>query len=597
MAKREKPPKLKKGAFKKSLRLYRFIKPYRLTFFIGFIFLILTGATAVAFPKLMGMIIDAVKKEGQFTINQVGIGLTIVILLQSIFSFFRIYLFVSVAERGLGRLRVEVFDHLIRLPKTYFDTNRVGELNSRISNDISLIQDTFTTSLAELIRQFIIIIGGIIALFTVSVRLTFFMLAIVPLIAVFAVIFGRALQRFSKKMQKKLAESNSILEESLHGITTVKSFTSEAFELFRYQNIMNKVVHYGLKSALYRGLFATFIILCIFGAIIAVVWYAALLVGKGQISMGDLFTFVMYTIFIGASIGGMAAVYAQIVKAIGATEAVLDIFEEKTEDVDLSTTRQVHDNFKGHLKVSDLSFSYPTRDQIEVLKKINFEVLSGEKLAIVGSSGSGKSTLAALILRFYDVNKGHIYIDKTNAKAIPLHVLRSQIGVVPQECLLFGGTIKENILYGKQQASEAEMIQAAKVANALEFIEELPEKFDTMIGDRGIQLSGGQRQRIAIARAVIKNPAILILDEATSSLDSKSEREVQIALDRVMESRTSLIIAHRFSTIKSVDKILVLEKGNVVQFGTHQELEKDKKGVYYKLLSLQKLGAESILEA
>jgi len=588
--KREPRPKMKKGALRKALRLYRFIKPYRVTFFIGFVFLLLTGVTAVAFPKFMGMMVDAVKGKDGYTVNQVGGILALVIVLQSIFSFFRIYLFVSVAEKGLGNLRVDVFQHLIKLPKTFFDSKRVGELNSRISNDISLIQDTFTTSLAELIRQLIIIIGGIMALFTVSIRLTFFMLSIVPLVAVLAVVFGRGLQRFSKKTQAKLAESNAVLEESMHGITTVKAFTSELYEVMRYQKLMNQVVKYGLKGAVWRGLFATFIIFCIFGAIIAVVWYAATLVQSGSISIGELFTFVMYTVFIGASIGGMAAVYAQIVKAVGATEEVLDIFEQQTEDLQEPGALLSSKKAKGAVELNNIHFSYPTRPDIEVLKGITFSIKPGEKIAVVGSSGSGKSTLASLLMGFYLPSQGEILIDKEKTSSLELTWLRKQIGVVPQDTLLFGGSIQENILYGNPTASDGQVKKAAEVANAATFIEELPEKYQTVVGDRGLQLSGGQRQRVAIARAVIKDPAILILDEATSSLDSESEKEVQLALDKVMEGRTSFIIAHRFSTIKEVDKILVLEKGVVKEFGTHEDLIVKPGGVYHKLLELQSLG-------
>ncbi len=584
---RAKREKMKKGALKKAFRLYRFIRPYRFSFFVGFVFLLLTGATAIAFPKFMGMMVDAVKGESGFTVNQVGLILALVIVLQSVFSFFRIYLFVSVAERGLAALRIEVFQHLIRLPKSYFDTQRVGELNSRISNDISLIQDTFTTSLAELIRQLIIIVGGIIALFTVSVRLTLFMLAIVPLVAVFAVIFGKALQRFSKLTQKKLAESNTILEESMHGITTVKAFTAELFQVNRYKAIMQDVVKYGLKGALYRGFFATFIIFCIFGAIIAVVWYAAILVQDGLITLGELFTFVMYTVFIGASIGGIAAIYAQIVKAVGATEEVLDVFEQTPEKIQVESGVESI-KLMGNIQAQDVQFSYPSRKDVQVLKGIDFEIKQGQKLAIVGSSGSGKSTLASLVMGFYDFD-GLIQIDGTSIQEIGLTPLRKNISIVPQETLLFGGSVRENILYGNPKASKEELIEATKTANAYDFIMDLPEGFDTLVGDRGMQLSGGQRQRIAIARAVIKDPSILILDEATSSLDSESEKEVQIALDQVMQGRTSLIIAHRFSTIKSVDKILVLEQGKVKEFGTHDQLIQNKTGVYSKLLKLQQL--------
>lgn len=589
MAERKKTKRLKLSSLKRSARIYQFIKPYKWTFFLGLLFLALTGGTAIVFPKIMGKMVDAVKGSSDFTINQVGLVLLIVIFFQSFFSFFRIYLFGKVSEKGLASLRSEIFAHLVKLPKSFFDKRRVGELNSRISNDLSLIQDTFTTSIAEFIRQFMIIIGCSIMLFTVSVKLTLFMLAVVPVVAIFAVFFGRYIKRFSKQTQEQLAQSNVVVEESLQSINIVKTFTNELFEINRYKGFLKNVVEYGIKGAKWRGAFASFVIFCIFGSIIAVVWYAAHLVQGGSISIGQLFEFILYTVFIGASIGGITAIYAQILKAIGATEDVLDIFEEEPEKIETEVQENSISRTKGNIAFRNVQFVYPSRVDVEVIKKVSFSIEQGEKVAIVGPSGSGKSTIASLILRFYEVQEGEITLDGKNINQWNLHHLRNQIGIVPQETILFGGSIRENILYGKTNASEKEIYEAAKTANALEFIERLPEKFDTIVGERGIQLSGGQRQRIAIARAVIKDPKVLILDEATSSLDSESERVVQEALERIMVNRTSLIIAHRFSTIKKVDKILVLENGVVKEFGTHEDLIANTQGLYKKLVDLQTL--------
>ncbi len=587
---KEKEKKAKKGSWKQANKLYSFIEPYKWVFVAGLIFLALTGATAIVFPKIMGSMVDAVKGESGYSINQVGLALLVVIFLQSIFSFFRIYLFGIVSEKGLATLREKAFSHLIQLPKSFFDQRRVGELNSRISNDISLIQDSFTTSIAEFIRQLIVIVGSCIMLFTVSVKLTLFMLAIVPLIAVFAVFFGRYIKQFSKQTQDQLAKSNVVVDEALQSISIVKTFTNELFEITRYKNHLSEVVKFGLKGAMWRGAFASFIIFCIFGSIIAVVWYASHLVQGGSITTGQLFEFVLYTVFIGASIGGITAVYAQILKALGATEDVMAIFEEEAEPVSLTPTN-TKTTAIGNINFEGVKFHYPSRPDINILKGVSINIKQGENVAIVGPSGSGKSTLAALLMRFYNPSEGNILLDNKKLSDWDLSELRSQIGIVPQETLLFGGTIKENIKYGNPNATDDQILDAAKIANAFEFIEKLPEKLETVVGERGIQLSGGQRQRIAIARAVIKDPRVLILDEATSSLDSESERLVQEALDRIMTGRTSLIIAHRFSTIKNADKIVVLENGEIEEFGSHEDLIANTDGLYKKLVDLQTLEA------
>ncbi|MFN4234662.1 MAG: ABC transporter ATP-binding protein [Bacteroidia bacterium] len=582
-------PKIKitKDSLKKAFRLYSFLKPYKIKFFIGMLFLFLTSATALVFPMLMGKLVDAANEEIIQNIDKIGITLLALFTAQAIFSYFRVALFVEVTENTLQALRNTTYERLISLPMTFFVNRRVGELNSRLASDISLLQDTLTTTIAEFLRQFILIIGGIAFLSLTSVKLTLIMLSVVPLLAIIAVIFGRYIRKVSRSVQDKIADSNTIVEETLQGISNVKAFTNELFEIARYKKSTSDIVQQALKGGKARGAFASFIILAIFGAIVFVIWYGVRMVNAGELSIGSMFQFVLYSVFVGASIGGIAELYASIQKAIGATERIFEIIDEHPEPIDLSFTNEKRQRLLGNVSFDSVKFSYPSRKEVDVLKNVSFEAKSGEQIAIVGPSGAGKSTLVSLLFRFYDPQHGSILIDGKNIKDYPLSFLRSQLAVVPQDVLLFGGTIKENIAYGKPNATFEEIMEAAKKANAHTFIESFPDKYDTLVGERGVKLSGGQRQRIAIARAVLKDPAILILDEATSSLDSESERLVQEALEKLMKGRTSIVIAHRLSTVKAADKIVVIDKGEVVEIGSHEELIKKENGLYRHLSSLQ----------
>ncbi|WP_026977391.1 ABC transporter ATP-binding protein [Flavobacterium tegetincola] len=579
--------KLTSNSLQKSLRIFKYGKGHKWKFYIGLVFLLLTSATALAFPKLMGMLVDCVTNKDLDQANYVALLLMGVLILQAVFSFFRISLFVNFTENSLSNIRFALYENLVKLPMTFFSQKRVGELNSRISADISQLQDTFTTTIAEFLRQFILIIGGFIILGSISPKLTLMMLAIVPLVAVGAVIFGRFIRKYGKKTQDKVAESQVIVEETLQGITNVKAFANEWYEIQRYKNKIKEIVQIAIKGGVYRGYFASFIILCLFGCVVAVVWYGITLTIKGEVEgVGDLISFILYTTFIGASFGGIAEMYAQIQKAVGATERVFELLDEAPEEIN-STPNPTTEKIQGNVMFQNVSFSYPSRSEIQVLKDVNFEVNFGQKIAIVGPSGAGKSTIASLLLRFYNIDKGEILIDGKNINEFQLEQLRGNMSIVPQDVILFGGTIKENIAYGKPSATDAEIMEAAKQANAFNFIEGFPEQMETLVGERGIKLSGGQRQRIAIARALLKNPSILILDEATSSLDSESEKLVQEALEILMQGRTSFIIAHRLSTIRKADQILVLDGGKITEKGTHQELIALENGTYKNLSSLQ----------
>lgn len=587
VSEKDKKPRFNWDSFKKSLKLYKYIKPYRGEFIIGLIFLGLSSTANLAFPYFLGQLVDATNTEAIFeNIQRVSLILLAILVAQAIVSFFRVILFVNVTEKTLASLRQATYQHLIKLPFSFFNQKRVGELNSRISSDISLLQETFTTTLAEFIRQMIIITGGIAILVWTSPKLTLFMLAIVPVVMIVAVVFGRFIRKYSKDVQKQVAESNTIVEETLQGIFNVKAFANEFVEIGRYNKKTNEVARTGMKGGKYRGAFSSFIILGLFGAIVAVIWQGVSLIASGELETGQLFSFIIYSAFIGGSIGGLADVYAKLQKAIGATEELMEILEEPTEGLEEEQSRKTLEDFKGRVEFNDVSFEYPGRKDLRVLHKVNFVALPGEQVALVGPSGAGKSTLVSLILRFYEPS-GQLIFDGKSADEYGLSELRNQMAVVPQDVFLFGGTIRENILYGRPGASEEDIIEAARQANAWNFINEFPEGLDTIVGERGVQLSGGQRQRVAIARAVLKNPRILILDEATSALDSESERLVQDALDKLMKGRTSIVIAHRLSTIRKADKIIVLDKGRIVETGTHEELLEIENGVYHNLSELQ----------
>ncbi|MCO5950239.1 ABC transporter ATP-binding protein [Mucilaginibacter flavidus] len=585
--------KLDRQTLHKISRLLAYIKPYRARFIAGLVFLFLSSLVGLAFPAFIGGLIDTAK--GAHTnpwlpgtikgILELAFG---VLFVQAFVSFFRILWFVNVAERSLADIRRDTYFKLITLPMNFFSNRRVGELNSRISADLSQIQDTLTTTIAEMIRQAVLLIGGIAAMAIISVKLAIALLVLLPPLIVFAIFFGKFIRKLSRQAQDKLAESNTIVEETLQGIANVKAFVNEAFEAGRYGKNIRDVADIAIKGAKYRGIFVSFIVFCLFGAVVAIVGYGCILVSHHELEVGQLFTFALYATFVGSAMGSFPDLYANVQKAVGASERVLEILDEKGEDVSINDKDNIiQQKIKGNLSFTNVEFAYPSRPELTVLNDISFDADAGQRVAIVGPSGSGKSTMAALILQFYHPQNGVISFDGMPSSDYSLTDIRNQVAIVPQDVLLFGGTIKENIAYGKLIATEDEIIQAAQRANAHAFIMSFPQGYDTVVGERGVKLSGGQRQRIAIARALLKNPAILILDEATSSLDSESERLVQEALEELMKNRTSIIIAHRLSTIREADKIIVLEKGKIVESGSHQELLANEQGLYRYLSALQ----------
>ena len=584
--------KINKENWREALLIFAYLKPYKGWFSVGLLVIGLSSLTTLAFPYFLKVLIDSADalRQGKTAISpgNIALGMVGILVLQALLSFSRVFILTRVGENALADLRADVYKRLICLPMDFFAQRRVGELSSRLSTDLSQIQDAVTFMLAEILRGILTLLVGIGLILFISPRLTLVMLSVIPVVVIFAVIFGKYIRKLSRDAQDRLADSNTVVQESLQGISNVKAFSNEWFEVDRYVRSLSLVVGVAIRSGKVRGMFISFMLFSLFSAITLVVWFGVGLMQNGQMSFGDLTAFVVYTSFVGGSMAGFADLYSNLQKTLGATQRVREILKEETEPV--TTSREPIDpvnRLHGDVELRHVAFAYPSRKEVAVLKDISFHGKKGQQIAIVGPSGAGKSTISALILRFYEPDGGGLYFDGRPASEIPLSQVRAQMAIVPQDVLLFGGTIRENIAYGNPDASIDEIIAAAQNAHAHDFVSAFPEGYETVVGERGVKLSGGQRQRIAIARAILKDPAILILDEATSSLDSASESLVQDALENLMKNRTSIVIAHRLSTIRNADQIIVLDRGFVKESGTHDELLQLEDGLYKNLHRLQ----------
>lgn len=581
--------KLTKESLREGLTIFRYLGPYRGKFILGLIFISLSAGSTMAFPYLLGEMINSAKGVSSvnglsFTPGTIALIMVALLTLQMLFSFMRVYLFTSVGENAVADMRKDIYKHLIMMPMDFFAQRRVGELSSRISADITQIQDAVSVMLAEMLRGILTLLIGVGLILYLSAKLTLVMLSVIPIVIIIALVFSKTIRKYSRMAQDQLADSGTIVQETLQGVSNVKAFNNEWYEVDRYTKSVNDVVKLAVRNGRVRGMFISFLLFSVFGAIVLVVWYAMTM----NMPLGDLVKFVTFTAFVGGTMAGFADLYSQLQKTIGATQRVREILKETTENVHVKKEELKQEfQLKGQVSFRNVSFFYPSRPEIQVLKNVNIHADAGQQIAIVGPSGAGKSTLASLLLRFYEPQSGQILFDGKSASEIPLSQLRKQMALVPQDVLLFGGTIYENIAYGKPEASRAEIEEAARKANAHEFIQRFPESYETIVGERGVKLSGGQRQRIAIARAILKDPTILILDEATSSLDSESEALVQEALYNLMKNRTSFVIAHRLSTIRNADQILVVEHGEIKEKGTHNELVSLENGLYKSLSKLQ----------
>lgn len=579
--------------WKKTFGLYSYLGKYRKIFIPSVVALFITGGLSLAFPYFLGSLIGSPQvamQEGadpsvvSEKIDKVVSTLLVILCIQAFVAYWRVRGFIKAGESALCDLRQDVFARLVRLPMPWFMERRPGEVGSRFSADLAILQETLITTVPQMVRQSVTFFGGLIFIFIASVKLSLFMLAMIPIVVIVVAIVGRKIRKWSKDAQDQLAQSNIVAEEAVQGIADVKAYSNEEFEENRYRSALDLFLETVIRGSKARAMFVSFIIFILFGTISVVVWFGAGMMSEGQITSEEFTHFILFSIFVGASLGSLPDIMSQLQKTQGATERIREILNHDIED----HRGESGETLTGAISAKDLVFAYPSRKETQVLNGVNFEVNAGERIAIVGPSGAGKSTVFSLLLGFYEGDQGSLLFDGKNSGEIPVSTRRAAMAVVPQEVLLFGGTIRENIEYGRPGASEEEIMEAAQKANAHSFIDEFPEGYDAIVGPRGVKLSGGQRQRIAIARAVLADPKILLLDEATSALDSESERLVQEALNELMRGRTSLIIAHRLGTVKSADKILVLKDGKFVEDGSHSELM-ETDGTYRLLAETQLL--------
>jgi subfamily B ATP-binding cassette protein MsbA len=595
-------------------RLFRYVKPYRKRLAIALVCLFVSSLIGLMVPLVSGLLVDAISGQttsgrstlftfvGDFysnvlrrtapqfrsgLVNWVALVMLGVFVLQAVFNYIQSYFLAYVGERVVADLRVQTYEHVQRMSLRFFNDRRVGEITSRITSDVTTIQTTTTINIASFLQNSVTFIGSLAFMLFLNVRLTLLTMIVVPALLLAAIFFGRRIRRISTEVQDRMADATSVLEETISGVRVVQSFAREPYERLRFGNAVEATFRTSMRRTKVRAIFLPLVSFLGFSAIVLVLWYGSQLVVSGQISPGDLVSFLIYSGTIAASLGTFTGLYSQLQEALGATQRVFGILDTEPDIADKPDAVPLPP-IKGAVDFERVYFSYDGDGASagSVLHNINLHVAPGEIVAIVGPSGAGKTTLVNMIPRFYDVTDGALQVDGYDVRDVQLHTLRTQIGIVPQETLLFGGTIWDNILYGKLDATEEELIAAAKAANADQFIAQLPNGYNTVVGERGVKLSGGQRQRVAIARALLKDPSILILDEATSALDTESESLVQEALDRLMQGRTTFVIAHRLSTVQIADRIAVMDRGRIVELGSHQELMA-LGGLYSRLYALQ----------
>lgn len=571
-------------------QLLGYLKPYLLRLFIAILALIGSAALSLVFPALIGGVGDiqgvvgTVLSEGNVELlDDITLVLLGVFLLRSFTTLIEVYNINFIGERLIVDIRKRLYAHLQSMSVKFYTERRVGELVSRLSSDVTSMRTVLTNNLTTLLQQGLIMIGSVMIMFFINWRLSLFIVVLIPIIVVVMFIFGFYMRRVSTQVQDEIAGATVVAEEVMQNIREVKSFVREDFEVKRYDSAIDRAFQAALKLLRIRSVFGPFAGFVSFGSLSLIVWFGGREVLSGRLTGGELISFLFYGVTVTQSFVSLVGLYTSIQETLGAMKRVFQIMETQPEIRDKENAKKL-DAVEGQITFKDVEFAYDTR--MDVLRGINLDIASGEIVALVGPSGAGKSTLFSLIPRFYDVSDGAIYIDKHDIREVTQASLRQQIGIVPQETLLFGGTIRENILYGRLDATEEEMIDAAEAANAHEFITTLPDGYDTIVGERGTKLSGGQRQRVAIARAILKDPRILLLDEATSSLDNESEQLVQDALARLMQNRTTLIIAHRLSTIRIAHRIAVVNQGQIVELGSHDELMA-LNGLYAKLYEMQ----------
>jgi len=554
------------------VRLWPRIRPHRWRLLVATVCLTASAAIGLAFPQIVRYLLDAafVRHDGAL-LDRIALGLVGLFTIQGLLNFSQAYLLSSAGERVIARLRQDLFEHLVRLSPGFFAERRTGELVSRLSADIGTLQGLVSYQISEFARQVLYFLGGVTLLTLTHPELTRTTLLVVPVVVGAAVFFGRRLRKISTGVQDKIAEATAVAEEAFTQIRTVQSFVQEEWEGARYGRKMSDVVRAAVRRALVRGVFVGVITFALFSGVAVVLWQGGRLVLAGVLTAGTLVSFLLYSVFIAAAVGALTSLFSSYQETVGAARRVFELLDTQPAIADPPDPRPLPQPVRGDVALDNVSFQYQPELPL-ALERVSLRLAPGEVVALVGPSGAGKTTLANLVPRFWDVTSGRITLDGVDIRALRLADLRHSIGIVPQEPVLFSGPVAENIAYGRPDASPAEIEAAARAAHAHEFVERLPQGYATLVGERGVKLSGGQRQRIAIARALLKDPAVLILDEATSSLDAESERLIEAALERLLKGRTTLIIAHRLSTVRRADRLVVLDRGRVVEEGTHDEL-------------------------
>ncbi len=549
--------------------------------------LLLASSISLAFPLVVRELLDAALEGHDTTqLNRIALGLLGLFALQAVLNYIQAYWLAVTGEKAVSGMRRDLFAKLLTLPAGYFADRRTGELTSRLTSDITILQGVLGHQIAEFSRQVIALVGGVVILTIMQPELTLTALAVVPVVILTGMAFGRRVRRATTGVQERVGEATAMAEEAFSHIRVVQGFAQEHQEVARYGQRIDQVIGSAMHRARVRALFFGVLTFAVFGAVTAVLWQGSRLVIQGEIASSDLFTFFLYTVTIAASIGALASFFTAVQEGLGAAERVFEILDTDSPLRDPPEPVTLQQPVRGEVVFDRVCFSYRSDIDATTLEDVSLRIAPGEIVALIGPSGAGKTTIASLLPRFWDVDSGSISLDGHDIRTLRLRELRGAIGMVPQDPALFSGTIRENIAYARPEATPDEVEHAAQVANAHEFITGLPEGYETLVGQRGIKLSGGQRQRIAIARAVLKNPTVLILDEATSALDTESERLVESALERLLVGRTTLIIAHRLSTIQRADRLVVLDSGRIVEQGVHAELLRQG-GVYAKLFQMQ----------
>lgn len=578
------------------LRLWPRVRPYRAGLLVAAVTLVLSSCLALSFPLVVRYLLDAAfERHDRHLLDQIALGLLAIFATTAVLNYIQTYFLSATGERAVAGLRRELFGKLLEMPPGFFADRRTGELTSRLTVDIGLLQGILSHQLADFTRQMLALVGGVIVLTWMQPKLMLTAIGVVPVVALSALIFGKRLKSITTSVQDQLADSTALAEEAFGQIRVVQGFAQEPYEQERFAARVGRVVTASLHRARVRATFFGVITFTTFSAVTAVLWMGGRLVLSGQLTPGQMVSFLLYTVSIAAAFGALATFFSAYQEAVGAAQRVFELLETVSPVADPAVPVALPLPVRGEVVFDDVTFAYRADAAEPTIHGLTLRIAPGEVVAVVGPSGAGKTTLASLLPRFWDVDQGAIRLDGIDIRDLTLADLRHAIGIVPQEPALFSGTVRENIAYARPDASAEEVEAAAQVANAHEFIVQLPERYDTVVGERGVKLSGGQRQRIAIARAVLKDPAVLVLDEATSSLDNESERLVEMALERLLVGRTTLIIAHRLSTVQRADRLVVLDAGAIVEEGTHAELLR-RGGIYARLFQMQWRGGENLAE-